>query len=490
MRLKDKMMKKILMPILLGIMMLTSCLTVASIDQVYASGSDNSIYIGAEIRHATATNSVSRYDIGKSADYKKCVEQIREGLKNHKSSIVIEIVKNNASVSCWNTLPVKLINEALAHNGKNDEGDYIRYQMSGYTIMGSIYSSYYRFEFCKIGYFTTKKQEDAVTTECNRIIKSLKLSGLDNYSKIYKIYDYLCKNVSYDWTGYYDNRSTIEHSAYAALIRKKAVCQGYSVALYRLLLQAGIDARVVTGTLCGEAHSWVIAKLGDKYYCLDATNDAGHKTYTHFLREDNYDNHVRKYNTYESDFDKKYPISKKKYVKEAANTHNYGSPSWSWTGTSKVVATFVCKNDSGHIKKVTAKITTKITKKATTTTPGKKTYTATVTLNNKNYKNTKTVEYYLFDKNKTGLQKYNGVLYYTKNGVRYSSFTGFAKYGSTWYYVTKGCASTAKTGIYKGKVNGKNGSWYVKKGKVQLSFTGTVKLNNKKYKIKNGMVVK
>ncbi len=485
--------KRILLPIILGIMMFALSLTAFSLDDVYAASDNEYISVLDDNRYVDsgvqkATDEVMKYDFSSSADYKKCVEKVRKELKNHSSSIRIEIIKNSASVNEWATIPVKLFNEATSHTGNGDEGDYIRYQISGYKVKVSIYSNSYIYEYCDIGYFTTLAQEEAVTAECSRIIKSLNLSGLDNYTKIYKIYNYLCKNVTYDWAGYYNNSTNIEHSAYSALIRKTAVCQGYSVALYRLLLQAGIDARVVTGYLCGEGHSWNIVKLGSLYYCLDATNDAGYSSYNNFLREDNYDDHVRKINAYEEDFDKNYPISSKRYAKEAPNSHSYGSPTWKWTGTDKAVATFVCKNDSSHVKKVTAKISVKTIKKATINAAGKKKYTAKVTLNGKTYQNTKTVEYYLFDKSKTGIQKYNGVMYYTKKGIKLASFTGFAKYSGNWYYVKSGKVNSSLTAIVKGKVNGEKASWYVKNGKVRLDFTGTVKIGSKTYKIKKGKV--
>ena len=177
-----------------------------------------------------------------------------------------------------------------------------------------------------------------------------------------------------------------------------------------------------------------------------------------------------------------------KFSISQTDKHKYGSPTWKWDGTSKAVATFTCQYNENHTKKINAKITSKVTKKATVNTSGTKQYTATVTLNGKTYKKTKTVTYYLFDKSKTGIQKYNNNLYYVKKGIKDASFTGFAKYGTKWYYVVKGKVDTTKLGVVKGKVNGVSAIWYVKNGKVQLSFTGTVKINNKNYKIIKGKV--
>ena len=166
----------------------------------------------------------------------------------------------------------------------------------------------------------------------------------------------------------------------------------------------------------------------------------------------------------------------KKTASIAAKGHSWGTPKWTWTGTTKAVATFTCKTDSSHTKKMTGTITGKVTTKATVTTAGTKTYTATVTLNGKAYTTTKTEKIYMFDKSKTGIQKYNNALYFVKNGVQYTSFTGFAKYGNNWYYVVKGKVDTTKKDVLKGTVNGESGWWFVSGGKVQ--FIDSVEKNS------------
>ena len=46
--------------------------------------------------------------------------------------------------------------------------------------------------------------------------------------------------------------------------------------LYRLLRESGIDCRIVTGSAGEESlHAWVIAKVGNEWYHLDPTWDAG-----------------------------------------------------------------------------------------------------------------------------------------------------------------------------------------------------------------------
>ena len=167
--------------------------------------------------------------------------------------------------------------------------------------------------------------------------------------------------------------------------------------------------------------------------------------------------------------------------------HTYGDPAWTWTGYIKAVAKFTCKNNSSHTQSVNATITNKVTKQATVTASGTKTYTATVTFSGKTYKNSNNETTYVFDKSKTGIQKYNNDLYYAKNGVEDTSFTGFARYGSDWYYVVKGKVDTSKKDVLKGTVNGTNGWWYVSGGKVQ--FVDSVEKNsNGWWAIRNGKV--
>ena len=75
--------------------------------------------------------------------------------------------------------------------------------------------------------------------------------------------------------------------------------------------------------------------------------------------------------------------------------HKYGEPTWKWTkgenNTYTATATFTCANDEKHVETVDAKVTEK-SDGATCTEAGKITYTATVTFEGKDYKDTKTEE--------------------------------------------------------------------------------------------------
>ena len=90
---------------------------------------------------------------------------------------------------------------------------------------------------------------------------------------------------------------------------------------------------------------------------------------------------------------KDYTNTKEKAIK--AIGHKYGEPTWNWTkgenNTYTATATFTCANDEKHVETVNAKVTEK-SDGATCTEAGKITYTATVTFEGKDYKDTKTEE--------------------------------------------------------------------------------------------------
>ena len=70
--------------------------------------------------------------------------------------------------------------------------------------------------------------------------------------------------------------------------------------------------------------------------------------------------------------------------------HAWGEPVWTWTGYGAAEASFACARDAGHVKVLTASITSEVTTQPGCSTEGVRTYTATVTLEGKNYTDTRT----------------------------------------------------------------------------------------------------
>lgn len=141
------------------------------------------------------------------------------------------------------------------------------------------------------------------------------------YGKIRALYRYVCSHVRYDrihHSSLYHQKST----AYAALERGYAGCQGYSVLLYRLLKECGIPCRVVTG-MCSfgegqEFHAWNIAQVDGRFYHLDATWDAYGNTEECFLRGDgNFEGHVLDARFRTESFAGRYPLAETDYEPES-----------------------------------------------------------------------------------------------------------------------------------------------------------------------------
>ena len=201
------------------------------------------------------------------------------------------------------TIALNLWNLAIDHvEGSGTTGDYLRWQfaaMSG-SVAGESLDSGYRYTFTYVPdttysdtiWLTTNAQEAALTNYIrNTILPQLSLGGKTTYQKVQAIYNWITANVKYDYSHMNDPTYWPQYTAYAAAVQKKAVCQGYANLFYRLANDAGVDCRIITGKAYNDDgtadHAWNIVRMEDeKYYCLDATWDAGSdpKDYDYFLK--------------------------------------------------------------------------------------------------------------------------------------------------------------------------------------------------------------
>ena len=201
------------------------------------------------------------------------------------------------------TLAADLWDLALDHvEGSGTTGDYLRWQHTGKScaMKKMPLASGYQYTFTYTPYteyfdtiwFTTAAQEAALTNYIrNTILPQLSLSGKTTYQKVQAIYNWITANVKYDYSHMNDPTYLLQYTAYAAAVQKKAVCQGYANLFYRLANDAGVDCRIITGKAYNDDgtadHAWNIVRMEDeKYYCLDATWDAGLKPekYEYFLK--------------------------------------------------------------------------------------------------------------------------------------------------------------------------------------------------------------
>ncbi|SCW27310.1 S-layer homology domain-containing protein [Eubacterium ruminantium] len=171
-----------------------------------------------------------------------------------------------------------------------------------------------------------------------------------------------------------------------------------------------------------------------------------------------------------------------------ANAHAFAEPTWKWNGSTSAAAKFKDKNNSNYVVVVDASMKTTYNPKPTINKAGKKTVTASVTFNGKTYKTSKTVDAYVFDKNITGLQRYNGGLYYTKNGIFDKTYNGKAKFGSDWYFVVNGKIDTSRTELVKTTINGVTGWYNITRGKVKGTGESFAKNASGWFYCRNGKV--
>lgn len=212
---------------------------------------------------------------------------------------------------------------AVEHTGNPKEGDYLRWTHGGYSRGGGGYYengiSYLTMQYA-MSYYTSAEQEAVVDDTVDSLLDGMQLDGKTDYAKICSIYDYICSNVTYDYTNLNNDDYKLKYTAYAALLDKTAVCQGYSLLFYRLALEEGIDARLIGGIGNGGPHGWNIVELNNTYYNLDATWDAGRTTYSYFLKSmDEFPDHIRDEEYLTESFMADYAMSETSYVETLNN---------------------------------------------------------------------------------------------------------------------------------------------------------------------------
>ncbi|MBQ9517813.1 MAG: hypothetical protein IJI47_02565 [Eubacterium sp.] len=208
---------------------------------------------------------------------------------------------------------------------------------SGIGTLKSDKSGYKKFRITynlKGGYVTTIDMEKELFAAVSKIVSNLDLksSKVSDYTKIYRIYNFLCSSVKYDYDNYNSSNYGLRCNAYAALVNGTAACGGYADAFNILAKEAGLKSCVIIGP----DHAYNIVKLGGKWYNLDATWDSEYfssGTYHFFLqsnadftncKQSKYHQRSGKFNSVE--FNKAHPMATKSYkgktVKISACSHS------------------------------------------------------------------------------------------------------------------------------------------------------------------------
>ena len=320
-----------------------------------------------------------------------------------------------------------------SYDGDALRSDYLSWKASGsyYTRSGQYYIT---MKFTVV-YCTTAEQETVLRAAITSKVEEMNLKSLPEDEIIREIHDFICSTVSYDHS---TDSGTLKHSAYAAMINKKAVCQGYTSLFYRMCREAGVSVRMITGVGINnsgetEDHAWNIASVSGKYYNVDTTWDAGSSVrYTYFMKSDaEFPNHTRDDEYLTESFQQSYPMSASSYALKDSSENEAKLNGLVDTGNQLV--------------------------------------------------------YYVdnaIQSSYTGLVTQDNVMYYVENGVVHTGFTSLLKFEGTWYYIEAGKVNTGFTSLFK-----YNGAWYyIENGKLNWNFTGLTKYNGVWYYVRGGVL--
>jgi len=243
-------------------------------------------------------------------------QDIRENLEQRKGEFTVKIT---TSYPIHEDEVHDYFFLAFEETEVSTQGDYLRYCWNTYSyhLEGKHYinTDIYAYDLTyKVKYYTTKEQEDELAREIDNVISSLNLSSdATDRQKIDAIYAYITDNIVYDYENLEDDEYKLKYTAYAALMHKTAVCEGYALLFYRMSKQLGVDARVITGyggEGRDERHGWNIVKIGNFYYYVDATWDAERFEYAYYLKgSQDFEGHVNDSNFETEEFKEKYPIA-------------------------------------------------------------------------------------------------------------------------------------------------------------------------------------
>lgn len=272
------------------------------------------------------------------ATKESAAEELRKHLRNRETEFTMTV---SASVIGSKDDMTDIISRSLEDTGDPCEGDYLRWNIKyySYSTLTDRRTGTVAVTFSNT-YNSTAAQEAQVDKAVDRIMAELDLAGKSNYEKISAVYSYTAKNVTYNET----SEAREVFSAYGAIVQHSAVCQGYALMLYRLLSEADVPCRVITGTANGGNHAWNIAEAGGKFYYLDVTWDStlGSSKLYYFMRgtkdfdslmpsyshtAEAWDANSPLYADYSSaDFSRRYPMSETAYNSADSIAYQIGDP--------------------------------------------------------------------------------------------------------------------------------------------------------------------
>ena len=298
---------------------------------VYAEEADE---IQEELLEDIEEENIYTDDIGEdslfSENYAVPLSEVVEYANDVETAVQIlrqQMINRNGLVSIYyqgeytEGMSAELLKRAVAFDDTlpGMAGDYLRFHY--HRVVRRTYKGvnedgeYIRFEY-EIYYLSSYAQELAVNEKVCDILEELDVYSADREMKIRNVYAYITSHVRYDSMIY---ETFNVHSAYGAAVEGKAVCQGYSLLLYRLLQELGIKNRMISGEAGGVSHIWNIVEIDGYWYNMDTTWDWGKdEQFEWFLvGAENFDkSHIRDSEFMTETFYHMYPMALNDYYKE------------------------------------------------------------------------------------------------------------------------------------------------------------------------------
>lgn len=119
-----------------------------------------------------------------------------------------------------------------------------------------------------------REYEDSLkklNSKVDEILKSVP-KGLSEYERELFIHDYIIGNCKYCKSQDF-KRPWERYTCLGCLVKKEAVCEGYSKATQLLMSRLGLQCRTITGSRGNEQHMWNMVRVDGDWYHLDVTWD-------------------------------------------------------------------------------------------------------------------------------------------------------------------------------------------------------------------------
>lgn len=194
---------------------------------------------------------------------------IKESIINYDSSVVInvkEFDENSNEISIAN----KVLEDNIELSGELKGYDFVaRKSLFGTEIT------------LNLNYHDSKEalleKDKAVKNKVKEIVSEVIKPDMKDYEKEKALHDYIINNSKYDERLDSGNMPWESYTAYGILIDGVGVCQGYAVAMDKLLKAVDIKTEIITGEALNDkgdgyiSHAWNIVEIGGQNYHLDLT---------------------------------------------------------------------------------------------------------------------------------------------------------------------------------------------------------------------------